>query len=193
MTFQISVMTNYRTASHFRQERSRSLSLAYINTMSEQPEVFRVLTAFFNSGSPCKAGANAMTAPFLFHPLLLWLWRQGEITYFWISKTSCPIIRTQMTFEISLTFILLRRNWITDICNCHLRWVTSWMSVSVTSLQISVIQFRLVKRRSRSTPSQLWSTPIALAIKFLWCRPWSYLAVTFIISFSFVLSLRTQK
>ena len=76
--------------------------------------------------------------------LLLW-WRHGEITYFWISKTSRPIIRTQMTFEISLTFILPSQNWITDICNCHLRCVTSWMSFSVSSLQISVIQFRLVK------------------------------------------------
>ena len=50
MTFQISVMTNYRTASHFRRERSRSLSLAYINTMSEQPEV-GIFNRLFNAAA----------------------------------------------------------------------------------------------------------------------------------------------
>ena len=151
MTFQISVMTNYRTASHFRRERSRSLSLAYINTMSEQPEV-GIFNRLFNAAARAKAGAGSEQWGFpitFFNEKTISLAsstsRQGEIRYFWISKTSCPIIRIQMTFEISLTFILPRRNWITDICNCHLRCVTSWMSVSVTSLQISVIQFRLVK------------------------------------------------
>ena len=50
MTFRISVMTNYRTASHFRRERSRSLSLAYINTMSEQPEV-GIFNRLFNAAA----------------------------------------------------------------------------------------------------------------------------------------------
>lgn len=72
-----------------------------------------------------------------------------EITYLWISKIeqrhAQKFALVVMTFEISLTFILPRQNWVTDICNCHLRCVTSWMSFSMTSLQISVIQFCLVK------------------------------------------------
>jgi hypothetical protein len=144
MTFQISVMTNYRTASRFRRERSKSLSFKPSFTLLWGLVQFHGVFWWFFQLQP---------TPWLLlshrnkemNQLLLWLWRHGEITYFWISKTSRPIIRTQMTFEISLTFILPSQNWITDICNCHLRCVTSWMSFSVSSLQISVIQFRLVK------------------------------------------------
>ena len=81
--------------------------------------------------------------------LLLWLWRGGEMTYFWISKIEQRHAQqfwlVIMNFEISLTFILPSQNWITDICNCHLRCVMSWMLFSVTSLQISVFSFCLVK------------------------------------------------
>ena len=138
MTFQISVMTNYRTASRFRRERSRSLSFKSSFTRSIS---WHFLMFFQLEPTPWLLLSHKNKE---MNQLLLW-WRHGEITYFWISKTSRPIIRTQMTFEISLTFILPSQNWITDICNCHLRCVTSWMSFSVKSLQISVIQFRLVK------------------------------------------------
>ena len=133
MMFQTSVMTNDRTASHFRRERSRSLSF-----ISHTIHLWSLITI-----GPCLAYLSTMTGvwglvqfhgifwcflrlqrtPWLLlsysthrnkemNPLLLWLWWQAEITYFWISKTSCPIIRTQMTFEISLTFVLPSQNWI---------------------------------------------------------------------------------